>query len=371
VIVDVIGSARPNFMKIAPLFWVPRADRGPIEFRFVHAGQHYDSLMSDVFVRQLGLPKPVRQLGVGSGSHASQTARAMTSFESHCLADRPDLVVVVGDVNSTLGCALAASKLGIPVAHLEAGLRSGDRSMPEELNRVATDALSDWFLTPSHDADDNLIREGVSSSRIFRVGNMMIDSLVSMWPAISAITLGSITSFPAKRYGIATFHRPSNVDDAARLRLLVEKIVDVSEAIPLVLVLHPRTLTRLEALDLRSILDSTPRIQVLEAQGYLEFMALLSNSLLAITDSGGVQEETTFLGIPCLTLRANTERPLTVWQGTNQLVEVENLGSRVLETLKAEKLPPPIIEGWDGRSSYRVISAIESVHLRFPKVPAS
>lgn len=359
--VDLIGAARPNFMKIAPVFHAARNRDLPFDLRFVHAGQHYDEMMSEVFVRQLSLPMPVCHLGVGSGSHGEQTARSLTSYEKHCSENRPDLTIVVGDVNSTLGCALAASKMSIPVAHLEAGLRSGDRSMPEEINRIATDSVSDWFFTPSWDAGRNLLREGVEEGQIFQVGNLMVDTLVGLSEVVLRTEVSGFLELGHQKYGLVTLHRPSNVENNGRLLEIVHALRTVSARVPLLIVLHPRTYARFDDLHLLEVLDETPTIKTIRALGYLEFSHLLRNSKFAITDSGGIQEETSYLGIPCLTLRPNTERPVTIWEGSNRLVEPHELSAEVDRVLTSGPQPVRRIEGWDGQAALRVVESLEQI----------
>jgi len=356
-VVHLIAAARPNFMKIGPLWWVlSRQDWcKPV---LVHTGQHYDAAMSDNFFRDLGIPRPSHNLEIGSGTHAEQTAGVMVAYERLCLVERPDWVVVVGDVNSTLACTLAAKKLLLPVAHLEAGLRSGDRSMPEEINRLATDVLADLLWTPSPDGDANLLREGVPAERIERVGNIMIDSYEKMRPAIQAD--GTPESFGLTRggYGVVTLHRPSNVDSIANLAPLVEALVTVSANLPLILPVHPRTRARLEQFGLLSLLIKAPGIVVCEPLSYIPFMALVSAARMVLTDSGGVQEETSYLGIPCLTLRENTERPITVELGTNRLVRTDTLLDSVAAVLDGRWPKGESIPLWDGHTAERVADSL-------------
>ncbi len=352
VTVHLIAGARPNFMKVAPLLAELRRQSWcqPV---FVHTGQHYDEALSDHILRDLDVGEPDHNLGVGSGSHAVQTAGVMVAYERLCLKNRPDWVVVVGDVNSTLAATLTAKKLDIPVAHLEAGLRSGDRTMPEELNRLATDALADLLWTPSPDADENLRREGVADERIVRVGNIMIDSFEMMRPQIEAVDAAALSGFPDEAYGVVTLHRPANVDKAETLAPVVAALADIAERLPLVFPVHPRTQAALERHDLMHALKKS-RIRLLTPQAYVNFMALVLGAKLVITDSGGIQEETTYLGIPCLTLRPNTERPITVTYGTNKLVDVKGLVSAVdtaLTTPHHVTTPPEL---WDGRTAGRV-----------------
>jgi UDP-N-acetylglucosamine 2-epimerase (non-hydrolysing) len=359
-IIDLIAAARPNFMKVAPLYRALKAEDSWCRPRLVHTGQHYDANMSEAFLRELGLPEPEVHLGVGSGTHAEQTGGVMIAYEAECLRTRPDWVVVVGDVNSTIACTLAAKKLGIPVAHLEAGLRSGDRSMPEELNRVATDALADLLWTPSADADANLRREGIPASRIELVGNIMIDSLEMMRPAIESRRYAERLRLARRGYGIVTLHRPGNVDDAPRLRQMVELILEASGSLPVVFPVHPRTRQRLKAAGLLPEFERARGLILTEPLGYTDFMSLVFDCRYVMTDSGGIQEETTYLGIPCLTLRENTERPITIKQGTNRLVRPETALSRIRAILSgalpARTIPPL----WDGAAAARVVRSLKA-----------
>ncbi|HEY3445111.1 MAG TPA: UDP-N-acetylglucosamine 2-epimerase (non-hydrolyzing) [Myxococcales bacterium] len=347
-VLHVVG-ARPNFMKLAPIFRAV-ASRKELRQRVVHTGQHYDEKMSEVFFRDLGLPAPDLNLGVGSGTHAEQTAKALVELERVFIGERPDLVSVVGDVNSTLAAALAAAKLRIGVSHVEAGLRSFDRSMPEEINRLVVDRLADHLLTPSADADENLRREGVAPARIHRVGNVMIDALYGSLHVARSLRM------PAKmgltgRYAVCTLHRPANVDDPAILSRVLGALEEIARELPVVLAAHPRTRARMDSLGL------VPHgLTVIEPLGYLEFLSLTSGAALILTDSGGLQEESTALGIPCLTLRENTERPITVDEGTNTLVGSEP--RRIIETarhvLAGEGKRGRVPELWDGRAAERI-----------------
>jgi UDP-N-acetylglucosamine 2-epimerase (non-hydrolysing) len=356
--IDLIAAARPNFMKIAPLYHALAAEPWAAP-RIVHTGQHYDSNMSDAFFADLRLPKPHVHLGVGSGSHAEQTGRVMIEYEKVCVASRPDWIVVVGDVNSTLACALVGAKLLIPVAHLEAGLRSGDRTMPEEINRIATDAIADLLWTPSPDGDEHLLREGVAASKIERVGNIMIDSFELLAPKIRAAGMAAKLGLEKERYGVVTLHRPSNVDDAAQLHAIVDKLVRIAERLPLVFPVHPRTRQRLRKFGLTPMLEAAPALKLTEPLSYIEFMSLVVDCRFALTDSGGVQEETSYLGIPCLTLRENTERPITVTLGTNRLVNVAGLEEAVERVLRGPARSTCAIPLWDGRTAQRVAASLE------------
>ncbi|WEN15362.1 UDP-N-acetylglucosamine 2-epimerase (non-hydrolyzing) [Rhodanobacter sp. AS-Z3] len=355
--IDLIAAARPNFMKVAPLFHELHAQPW-CEVRLLHTGQHYDHNMSKAFFDDLGLPSPDLHLGVGSGSHAVQTANVMLAYETACLAERPDLIVVVGDVNATVACALVGTKLHIPVAHLEAGLRSRDRRMPEEINRLVTDAIADILWTPSPDADENLTAEGVAPEKFTRVGNIMIDSYELMRERIEASGERQRLGLKNHEYAVVTLHRPSNVDEREPLTALVNQLTDMASRLPLVFPVHPRTRKNLEAFGLWASLSKAPGVQLVEPLGYVDFMNLVCGARLTITDSGGVQEETTYLGIPCLTLRTTTERPITITEGTNQLVTVSTLGSAVDQILAGHEAHGRKPELWDGHTASRVAADI-------------
>lgn len=357
-IVHVVG-ARPNFIKVAPVAAALDKHEG-ISQMLVHTGQHYDANMSEIFFRQLGLPQPDLNLEVGSGSHAVQTAQIMMQLEELVMAQRPDLVLVYGDVNSTVAAALVCAKLHIPVGHVEAGLRSFDRTMPEEINRLLTDQIADWLFTPSADGDDNLLREGVSASRIHLVGNVMIDTLVRLLPEALGRWDNVCARFNLKRYGLVTLHRPSNVDDPAIFTLIMEALGEVSRDVRLIFPLHPRARQKLADLKF-SVRDS--KLDLVDPLGYLDFLALQRHAALVITDSGGVQEETTFLGVPCLTVRDNTERPVTVTLGTNILVgqDMERLRNEVAHILDGNKRQGQIPPLWDGKAGERIADVIKSV----------
>lgn len=355
--IHLVAAARPNFMKVGPLFHalsaVPWA-----QARLIHTGQHYDASLSDVFFRDFDLPPPHRNLGVGSGSHAEQTGRVMLAYETLLCEERPAVTVVVGDVNSTPACTLAAAKLGVPVAHLEAGLRSFDRTMPEEINRVVTDAVADILWTPSPDADANLAREGVDPAKVLRVGNIMIDTLERLRPRIDAVQTEEAFGLARGEFGLVTLHRPSNVDDPERLAGICAVLARLSARLPLLFPLHPRTRARLEAFGLMSGLAGLKSLVLAEPLPYIDFMGALFASRFALTDSGGLQEETTYLGIPCLTLRPNTERPITLTEGTNRLVTpqtVEEAAHAALDTPRARRAP----QLWDGRTATRVVASLE------------
>ncbi len=354
--VHLIAAARPNFMKIAPLYH-ELAKQSWCEPSIVHTGQHYDANMSDAFFADLRMPKPHIHLGVGSGSHAEQTGNVMIAYEKVCMEKRPDWIVVVGDVNSTLACALVGAKLLIPVAHLEAGLRSGDRTMPEEINRIATDAIVDLLWTPSSDGDEHLAHEGVAAGKIERVGNIMIDSFELMRARIEEARVAQKLGLSRGAYGVVTLHRPSNVDDADKLSLIVDRLVDVAERLPLAFPVHPRTRKRLAETGLDAVLEAHERMTLLEPLPYVDFMGLVIDCAVAITDSGGIQEETSYLGIPCLTLRDNTERPITVTAGTNRLIEPAGLVDAVAEALAGDWKPGQI-PLWDGKTAARVAESL-------------
>ena len=347
--ISVVAAARPNFMKVGPLIKA-LADRVDVEL--VHTGQHYDSAMSKSFFQDLDLPDPDVNLGVGSGSHAQQTAGVMVAFERHLEVAPPSAVVVVGDVNSTLAAALTASKLGIPVAHVEAGLRSRDWSMPEEINRVLTDRLSTWLFTPSSDADDNLIAEGIPADRIHCVGNIMIDTLLANQAAAQerAMPLRQSLGLDGD-YALLTMHRPSNVDERAMLVRLLGAVGRIAQRLPVVFPVHPRTERTMQ--ELGAHLDD--RIICIEPLGYLDFLALMSGARLVLTDSGGIQEETSMLGIPCVTLRENTERPITCSLGTNTVAGLEPRNIISLSLAALDRLwHPARIPLWDGQTSRRI-----------------
>lgn len=357
----VVG-ARPNFMKMAPILRAFAAHRPVLPVLLVHTGQHYDQDMSDRLFADLGLPRPDINLDVGSASHAVQTAEVMRRFEPALDAHRPCCVVVVGDVNSTLACTLVAVKKNVPVVHVEAGLRSYDRKMPEEINRVLTDQVADRLYTTERSAADNLQREGVDAERVCFSGNVMIDSLLAnrVHARPTADTLRAHRIDPAllgdrNRYGVVTLHRPSNVDDADTLRTLLGVLGEVAAQLPLVFVMHPRTRSSIERFGLGSLVDPT-RVALLPPQGYLEMLGLLDRATLVLTDSGGLQEETTALGVPCLTLRSNTERPITVEQGTNTLVgrDRAEILRCVAEIMSGQGKRGRVPELWDGRAAERI-----------------
>ena len=349
----VVG-ARPNFMKLSPVVReLRRRDRHVV---LVHTGQHYDSAMSAVFFEELGLPPPDVNLEVGSGSHAEQTARGLVAFERVCEEVRPSIVVVGGDVNSTLACALAAAKLQIPVAHVEAGLRSFDRSMPEELNRVLTDHLADLLFTTEPSANENLAAEGIADAKVRYVGNCMIDSLRAHLERAVAREPWQRFGLEPAGYGLVTLHRPSNVDDERRFSEIATVLGRIARRLPLLFPVHPRTIQRAAASGI--VLDG---VSVVEPLGYLDFLGLMARARLVLTDSGGIQEETTALGVPCLTLRDNTERPVTIHEGTNRLVGVraETVLAAVDETLAGGGSAGSVPALWDGRAAERVVDALD------------
>jgi UDP-N-acetylglucosamine 2-epimerase (non-hydrolysing) len=354
-IAHIVG-ARPNFMKAAPVMAALDCD-GIAEQVLVHTGQHYDFNMSRVFFHQLGLPEPTVNLGVGSGSHAVQTSQIMQRFEEWVLGYRPDMVLVYGDVNSTLAATVVCSKIHIPVAHVEAGLRSFDRSMPEEINRLVTDQIADLLFAPSQDGVDNLGHEGVSPERIHLVGNVMIDTLVRLLPrAEESGASRELSAWRDTRYALVTLHRPSNVDSPATLRSIMMALQDIAASIPVVFPVHPRTRQKLDSM----ALPACPGVHLLEPIGYLEFLAMQRRAKVIITDSGGIQEESTFLQVPCLTLRENTERPVTVSIGTNILIGhdmalLRDQVGRVLNNDFKKGSIPPL---WDGNASGRIATVV-------------
>ncbi len=372
--IHLIAAARPNFMKIAPLYHALSKEQA-LQPKIVHTGQHYDLNMSDAFFQDLKLPEPHIHLGAGSGSHAEHTGRVMIAYEKVVMEDRPDMVVVVGDVNSTIACTLAATKvvyslsesdsatgLNRPlVAHLEAGLRSFDRSMPEEVNRLATDVLADLLWTPSPDGDEHLRHEGVAPEKIVRVGNIMIDSLEMMRETIEATPVYEQHGVDKGNYAVLTLHRPANVDSPESLKALCDMINHLCRRMPIIFPVHPRTRKNLENTGLINELSDKPAIKLLEPQNYISFMNLIFNCRLAITDSGGLQEETTYLGIPCLTLRPNTERPITITQGTNQLCTLDDVEQKIDSVLAGESGQGSVPELWDGQTAGRVVASIKQV----------
>ena len=358
-IISVVG-ARPNFMKVAPLHKAFLENENIIS-KVVHTGQHYDRKMSSIFFEQLKLPKPDYYLGVGSGSHAVVTAKIMMEFEQIIIAEQPDLVLVVGDVNSTLACALVTKKMNIKLAHVEAGLRSGDREMPEEINRILTDSISDYLFVTEQSGMIHLAREGVSAEKIFFVGNVMIDSLCHYLKEASTLSLLEDLDLQSKEFVLMTMHRPSNVDEAEKLEVIIDIIQRIGKHKKVVLPLHPRTAKQLEKFGLLDQLKALPNLTILEPQGYLQFIHLMENSAAIVTDSGGIQEETTFLKVPCLTLRTTTERPVTITLGTNTLIQeldadiiLKELSKCLNEENPTSTIPPL----WDGRASQRIAKQV-------------
>jgi len=364
----LVAGARPNFMKIAPLIWELKKrqinlNENELEYLFVHTGQHYVNEMSDIFFKDLDLPLPNINLNVGSASHAVQTANIMIRFEKVCIKEQPDIVIVVGDVNSTIACTLVATKLGIKTAHVEAGLRSFDRTMPEEINRILTDSISDYLFTTGEDANKNLLTEGIDKENIYFVGNIMIDTLLSLKKKAVKEQIFKKYGLNEKNYAVLTLHRPSNVDKKASLEKILKAIKKISNKIPVLFLVHPRTRKFIENFNLLSKYNDSYSIIFKKPSGYLEFLNLMINAKFVLTDSGGIQEETTVLRIPCLTLRKNTERAVTVKMGTNTLVgdnekkiltNVEKIMKNVYKS--GYKIP----KYWDGNTARRIINIIMS-----------
>ncbi|MEL0267036.1 MAG: UDP-N-acetylglucosamine 2-epimerase (non-hydrolyzing) [Candidatus Poseidoniales archaeon] len=356
--IHVVVGARPNQMKAAPLLRALREhpDFDPI---LVDTGQHYDHEMAGIFMQQFGMGKPDFALEVGSGTHGAQTAKILERYEALLLENPPAACVVIGDINSTVACALAAAKLGIPVVHLEAGLRSWDRGMPEELNRIVTDHLADLLWTPSPDGDENLLASGIEASKIVRVGNIMIDTLVAMKPAVESSQFLETISFAHDSHAMVTLHRPSNVDDPATLDILLNELLNVAQKMDLIWPLHPRTKARIERLGRMDELLANKAIHLMGPLGYIDFMNGIMHSKCVITDSGGIQEETTWLRVPCITLRPNTERPITITQGTNVLATPGTLQVE-LERIEQHYEPHQTeIEFWDGKTAQRCVQSLE------------
>ncbi len=364
-VINVVG-ARPNFMKVAPI--VAAMKKRPTDFQplVVHTGQHYDSAMSDSFFQDLDLPQPDTHLGVGSGSHAAQTAAVMERFEPVVLREKPDWVLVVGDVNSTIACALVCVKLGVKVAHVEAGLRSRDRTMPEEINRLLTDQIADLLFTPSRDADDNLRAEGIPRERIRFVGNVMIDSLQKNLKTARELPTREKLGLTGVDYALLTLHRPSNVDLRESFERILSALEVIASKLPIIFPVHPRTRKTITELRLSARVKGIKDLRIVDPLGYLDFLNLSSSARLVLTDSGGIQEETTALGIPCLTLRENTERPITVEMGTNVVVgtDTAKIVAAAMAALngsaKNAARQPPL---WDGRTSERILDALEEFNL--------
>ena len=355
-IINVVG-ARPNFMKMAPIVEAMNQHPDRIEHLLLHTGQHYDERMSRAFFNDLGMPKPDIDLGVGSGSHAEQTGRVMVEFEKVCLKEKPDLVIVVGDVNSTMACTITAKKLGIQVAHVEAGLRSRDMEMPEEINRLCTDVLCDYLFTTDRFANENLRREGVPDEKIFFVGNVMIDTLLKHKEMAAKLNVRDRLGLRPGEYATLTMHRPSNVDEKKILQGILEAIDAIAQQIPIVFPIHPRTRKALNNLEFKT---HNSKLLIMEPMGYLDFLHLNMQAKMVLTDSGGLQEETTVLGIPCITMRENTERPITCEMGTN--VVVGNRKERILEAAKnvfEGNIRKGIVpEKWDGKAAERIVEVL-------------
>ena len=360
-VINVVG-ARPNFMKVAPIVEAMKGREHQFTPLVVHTGQHYDAMMSDAFFRDLSLPNPDVYLGVGSGSHAAQTASVMEKFEPVVMQEKPDWVLVVGDVNSTLACALVCAKLGVRVGHVEAGLRSRDRTMPEEINRLLTDQISDLLFTPSQDAGENLLAEGVAAERIRFVGNVMIDSLFKLLTRAKESPIRQDLGVSDQDYAVLTLHRPSNVDNPDTLGRIIGALEEISERLPLVFPVHPRTRKKIAEFGFGERIDKAKGLRLIEPLGYLDFLGLYSHARLVLTDSGGLQEETTVLGIPCLTLRENTERPITVELGTNTIVgtDRERITTAAFAALNGSlttnRHMPPL---WDGNTADRILDGLQ------------
>jgi UDP-N-acetylglucosamine 2-epimerase (non-hydrolysing) len=357
----IVAGARPNFMKVAPLLkriaeQKKSPDRGWFDVRLVHTGQHYDQKMSDVFFKELGIPAPDINLGVGSGSQAVQTASVMTSFEPICLSEKPDWVIVVGDVNSTVACTLVCAKMGIRVAHVEAGLRSFDRAMPEEINRIVTDSLADLLLTPSEDGNQNLRREGVAEERIKLVGNIMIDSLIENLPMSRQSSILSRLGLKPGQFAFVTLHRPSNVDGKESLTAIMAEVERLAARVPVVFPIHPRTRKMLAEFGITP--SEGKGLQLVEPIGYHDSLCLTENARLLLTDSGGLQEEATYFRTPCLTLRPSTERPVTVTMGSNRLTNLDHLAADIEEFLGGPERRGVIPPLWDGRTARRTLDEI-------------
>ncbi len=359
MLIHLVCGARPNFMKIAPLYHALKKEdwARPV---IVHTGQHYDFKMSDTFFTDLNLPSPDISLEVGSGTHGEQTGKVIISYEKVLIEKRPDLVVVVGDVNSTMAAALAASKLGIKVAHLEAGLRSFDKTMPEEINRMVTDVLADLLWVPSEDAVENLIREGIARDKIQMVGNIMIDSLEMVREKIESQKAHLDFGLEAGNYGVVTLHRPSNVDDPAVLKQICGRLERIAENIHLIFPIHPRTRRNMDR-SLLTRLENSEKLLLPDPLNYIRFMSLVCNCRFVITDSGGIQEETTYLGIPCLTLRENTERPITITHGTNHLCKIDGMERKVEEISLNNERKPMAIKLWDGKTAERITQILRNI----------
>ena len=366
-IINIVG-ARPNFMKMAPI--IEALDQYPDDFehKLVHTGQHYDERMSKAFFEDLGIPRPDIDLEVGSGSHAEQTAKIMVAFEKVCFEEKPDLVIVVGDVNSTMACTITAKKLGIKVAHVEAGLRSRDMSMPEEINRLCTDVLCDYLFTTDLGANENLLQEGVAGEKIHFVGNVMIDTLIKHRAMAEKLSLSSDLGLQSRGFATMTLHRPSNVDDKEIFQGILEALSEISQQLPIVFPIHPRTRKMAEKFGLEHFFNTGSKVAgiwLTEPLGYLEFLHLNMNSRLLLTDSGGLQEESTVLGVPCITMRHNTERPITCTQGTNKLVgnDKQRILEAANEVLSNEFTNSKIPQKWDGKAAIRIAEILRTQEI--------
>ncbi len=361
--IHIVVGARPNQMKAAPLLRALREHSG-FEPVLIDTGQHYDHEMAGIFMQQFGMGKPDFALEVGSGTHGAQTAKILERYENLLLEKPPSATIVIGDINSTVACALAASKIGVPVIHLEAGLRSNDRSMPEELNRIVTDNLADLLWTPSPDGDENLLNTGIEKSKIVRVGNIMIDTLMAMKPEVEKSLFVTEVPLHHNTYAMVTLHRPSNVDVEDTLGKLLDELLIVSKTMDLIWPLHPRTKSRIESLGRMHELTENSSIHLMGPLGYIDFMNGIMHSRCVITDSGGIQEETTWLGVPCITLRPNTERPITITQGTNVLATPTTLQSELEKIEKQSGSDRTEIEFWDGGTAQRCVQSLEQFFNR-------
>jgi UDP-N-acetylglucosamine 2-epimerase (non-hydrolysing) len=354
----VVAAARPNFMKVAPI--LAAFERAAVDATLVHTGQHYDPEMSDRFFADLAMRAPDVHLGAGGGSHAQTTARVMSAFDEVVAAHAPEAIVVVGDVDSTLACSLVAAKRQIPLAHVEAGLRSRDRSMPEEVNRLVVDTLADWLLTPSPDATENLVREGVDPRRIFWVGNVMADSLLATMRSLDVDAVCDGYAVRRGEFALLTMHRPSNVDDAATLMRILSGVAEIAQDTTVLFPVHPRTAPQLRLPSVQRILRRAPQLRLLPPLGYRDCAALQAAAAVVMTDSGGIQEETTILGVPCVTLREHTERPITVTQGTNRVVgtQTDAIVDGVRAALSLGPLTKQVPDGWDGKAAERIVEVL-------------
>jgi UDP-N-acetylglucosamine 2-epimerase (non-hydrolysing) len=364
-VINVVG-ARPNFMKMAPIIEAMNNYPDQIKHLLVHTGQHYDQKMSKSFFDDLGMPKPDIDLGVGSGSHAEQTARVMVEFEKVCLQENPDLVIVVGDVNSTMACTITAKKIGIKVAHVEAGLRSGDMEMPEEINRLCTDVLCDYLFTTDHFADENLRAEGLTEGKIFFVGNVMIDTLLKHREIASQLDMAQRLGLEPGNYATLTMHRPSNVDDKNTLEEILNALTEISKQLPIIFPIHPRTRKMADKFGLSHYFNASKNVSgiwLTDPLGYIEFLHLNMNAKMVLTDSGGLQEETTVLGVPCITMRHNTERPVTCEVGTNVIVgnDRKKIINAANDIFRSENRKGCVPDKWDGKAAVRIVEALLSV----------